>query len=78
MGKQALRTEKYKRYINILLLLLLSHLWQEFDSFMYDNMIDDTIESYWALTDKKDHKHGQKLWFSVLVLLAYWNAIAQN
>ena len=45
---------------------------------MYDNMIDDTIESYWALTDKKDHKHGQKLWFSVLVLLAYWNAIAQN
>ena len=44
----------------------------------YDNMIDDTIESYWALTDKKDFKQGQKLWFSVLVLLACWNAIAQN
>ena len=55
-----------------------THLWQEFDSFTYDNMIDDTIESYWFLTNKKDHKQHQKLWFSALVLLAYWNAIAQN
>ena len=55
-----------------------THLWQEFDSFMYDNMIDDTSESYWAITDKKDHKQYQKLWFSALVLLAYGNAIAQN
>ena len=41
-------------------------------------MIDDAIESYWAITDKKDYKQGQKLWFSALVLLVYWNAIAQN
>ena len=45
---------------------------------MYYYLIDDTIESYWALTDKKNHKQGQKLWFSAIVLLVYGNAIAQN
>ena len=45
---------------------------------MWDGMIDDNIESYWAITDKKDHKQGQKLWFSALVLPGYWNAIAKN
>lgn len=55
-----------------------THLWQEFDCFMWDGMIDDNIESYWAITDKKHHKQGQKLWFSALVLPDYWNAIAQN
>ena len=38
-----------------------THLWQEFDCFMWDGMIDDTIESYWTITDKKDHKQSQKL-----------------
>ena len=44
---------------------------------MWVGMIDNTIESYWAITDKKDHKQSQKLWFSALVLLRYWNAIVQ-
>ena len=45
---------------------------------MWVGMIDNTIESYWAINDKKDKKQSQKLWFSALVTLAYRNAIAQN